>query len=337
MASSRSLKRVGLTRFVSLALLLMCTAPITRATEAFLAPDVVNARFYAVAHDAVGYWAVGERGHVVASADASQWQQQTVPLQLSLLNAVNTPLGRFAVGHEASILAFTEQGWQLRHQWPGADQPLFDLAENGQGQTIAVGAYGLYLSSNDSGQTWVQRVIPAFLLAEDRAYLSELEFNSADEYEAEVAAISPHLNALAITQQQALIAGEGGLVALSNDGGQQWQRVDIGYHGSLFAAAIVDHQTLVVGGLRGHAFISTDGGRSWSTLPIPRPVHINKILYHQDQLWLLCNAGYLYQLTPGAEEATEHRIASGADIVSGEASDSALILATTAGLTQFTF
>ena len=74
---------------------------------------------------------VGERGHVLVSADGgASWQQARVPVR-SLLTAVHMHDARigWAVGHDAVILRTGDGGmtWRVAHYAPKEERPLLDV------------------------------------------------------------------------------------------------------------------------------------------------------------------------------------------------------------------
>jgi len=112
--------------------------------------------------------AVGERGHVLLSADnGTSWQQIITPTR-ALLTAVTFTDEQhgWAVGQDAIILATTDGGktWQQQFhtsQLPdndtARDSPLLDISCVNSTFCSASGAYGLLLQTKDGGASW-QRI-----------------------------------------------------------------------------------------------------------------------------------------------------------------------------------
>jgi photosystem II stability/assembly factor-like uncharacterized protein len=193
--------------------------------------------------------AVGERGHIVISDDqGSNWRQTQVPTSslLTKLFFIDQKVG-WAVGHQQVILKTIDAGetWQLQNYNNSLEQPaLFDIWFENQQQGIAVGAYGLFLRTEDGGATW------------DEIYQDSLE----DE---EIG--FPHFYSLAFDKKSKnlFLAGELGLLAVSEDSGESWQQLESPYDGSFFHIAALNNGYLVVMGLRGHLFRSTDAAQTW--------------------------------------------------------------------------
>lgn len=185
--------------------------------------------------------AIGERGHIVFSADQGKsWQQVASPTQATLtslffLDAQNG----WAVGHDSVILKSTDGGssWRQVFSAPEMNKPLlkvwFSDARNG----LAIGAYGLFLQTHDGGTSWQQRKITDGDL---------------------------HLNALAARGDGTLlIAGEAGSLLRSDDHGQTWHALPSPYRGSFFDILALRDGSVLAYGLRGKIFRSTDAGETW--------------------------------------------------------------------------
>jgi photosystem II stability/assembly factor-like uncharacterized protein len=188
--------------------------------------------------------AVGERGHVLLSADGgSTWTQSEVPTRATLTGVFfhDHNLG-WAVGHDAVILRTTDGGvtWERVHWAPDEETPLLDVwfadAETG----YAIGAYGSYYVTTDGGETW------------------DLEPISDDDF---------HLNSIAsVGEERLYITAEAGQIYRSNDAGETWTELDSPYVGSFFGVLPLEDETVLVFGLRGHLFRSEDAGESWTEI-----------------------------------------------------------------------
>ncbi|WP_341504094.1 YCF48-related protein [Gallaecimonas sp. GXIMD4217] len=224
--------------------------------------------------------AVGDRGVIVKGDDAG-WQQQMSPVAslLTKVSFLDASTG-FAVGHDATILQTRDGGvsWQIRHREPELQRPLLDVLFLSEHEGIAIGAYGLFLRTTDGGASWQRELHQGFLSADDQAYLDEVKESSEEDYRYELDGMLPHLNAVARDGQgRLLLAGEMGLVALSEDDGKSWQRLDSGYQGSFFTVTAVDDGQWLVGGLRGNLYRSDDNGNSWNRLRFDGQATINSL------------------------------------------------------------
>lgn len=193
------------------------------------------------------YVAVGNRGHILVSADAENWLQAKTPVD-SLLTSVtftDTKNG-WAVGHDSVILHTADGGatWLLQNFQPDLNKPLFDVLFIDASRGFAVGAYGLFLSTTDGGVTWSQ--VAANPVTEDER----------------------HLNALTkLGDGSLMVIGEAGLIGLSNDAGDTWMRLESPYESSLFCVLAAGDKGALIGGLRGNVFYSADvQAGNWSKI-----------------------------------------------------------------------
>jgi len=194
------------------------------------------------------YLAVGERGHILRSDDkGATWQQAVVPTRATL-TAVARSNGRiFAGGHDGVLLVSSDRGdsWSVVRSEPSSDQdnPILDIHFSTDSIGYAVGAYGLFLHTNDGGQTWDQEEIPAF-------DLPDFGF--------------PHLYRLiTLRDNSVLVVGEAGFIARSTNQGASWTRLNIPYEGTFFTVRQTASGALIVAGMRGNLFRSADNGASW--------------------------------------------------------------------------
>ncbi|WP_418316113.1 WD40/YVTN/BNR-like repeat-containing protein [Piscinibacter sakaiensis] len=256
--------------------------------------------------------AVGERGIVLLSDDgAAKWRQVPVPTSVTLtaVRFVDDKHG-WAVGHGGVILASTDGGASWTRQldgktaadlmlkaaqasgdpaavkeaeWlvsAGADKPFLDLHFFDARHGIVVGAYNLAFETRDGGQTW-------------NAIAQRLD--------------NPrglHLYAVRTRGDKVLIVGEQGVVRLSTDGGQTFQKLDTGYPGSFFSAEWLDDKGMLLAGLRGQLWRSNDLGASWTQVPSPAPASFTASARGPDQsLWLSNQAGRIFAWRDGSLQA----------------------------------
>jgi photosystem II stability/assembly factor-like uncharacterized protein len=233
--------------------------------------------------------AIGERGTIIYSQDngrtwnlahadrermavhSAEQRDASLPGQPAAaeptLTAVSfaPPENRFgwAVGHDALILATNEGGGSWQKQWQGENlsDSFLDVLALDTRHVIAVGAYGLFLSTADGGKTWVRRKI----LDEDA-----------------------HLNRLTRGPTGTLyLAGEHGTLLRSVDGGAKWSRIAAPYDGSFYGILPLDRRTLIAHGLRGRLFRSTDDGATWEPIVTPQPVLLATALQLQSNTLLI--------------------------------------------------
>ena len=241
--------------------------------------------------------AVGERGLIILSDDLGvTWQQASSPVSVTLtaVRFADAEHG-YAVGHGGSVLVSQDGGthWTAsldgrraaqtllvaaqaqgnpreiteaeRLVEDGPDKPFLDLWVEGPEDAYVIGAFGLALRPRDGGkswQPWLQRnANPGGL----------------------------HLNAIRSRGQRVVIAGEQGLVLLSEDGGASFTQVETPYSGSFFTVELPADGSIVLAGLRGNALRSEDGGASWSPLTSPVDASITASVLQADGTPLFVN------------------------------------------------
>lgn len=298
--------------------------------EQTLLSDIVNT--------GAGLVAVGKHGTIIKSVDGQKWQQGSVPVQ-SLLTAVHftTPNQGWACGHDATIL-HTEDGglnWQIQQYLPQLDKPCLDISFKDALNGIAIGAYGMYFETNDGGKSWQKRFLEEMLLDEDREYLAELKDSDPQTYEQETAFMLPHFNRIAIKDNVWVIVGEMGLVAVSQNDGYSWTRLNEFYRGSLFDVSITPSNEVLVAGLRGNAFRSNLDDLmldNWQKLAIDKTATINSIVASEGKHLLVANSGVIFVIDNG--NVTTVTFKNGKSILSAVPFNNKLILATESGVTS---
>lgn len=233
-------------------------AGLMRLAAAADAPRPVSPRMLLLDGAVVGrdLVVVGERGAILFSSDqAASWQRAKVPTRATLTGVSFAPVppprpaGQgWAVGHDAVILATSDAGRTWTRQFQGEDlqQSFLDVLAVDEQHIIAVGAYGLYYSSRDGGQTWAQRKIRQ----EDS-----------------------HFNRISRGPSGTLyLAGETGTLLRSSDQGATWEPLRAPYDGSVYGIMPLDRRTLIAHGLEGKVFRSVDDGASWTPVATPGEV-----------------------------------------------------------------
>ncbi|RDK06587.1 WD40/YVTN/BNR-like repeat-containing protein [Cupriavidus lacunae] len=220
--------------------------------------------------------ACGERGHILLSDDGGhRWRGAAVPVDVTLTDLAFIDASKgWAVGHGGVILRTVDAGQTWTRQLDGvtaarklyaraggadaaarrnaerfiadgADKPFLAVHFVDAQRGFAVGAYGLFFSTDDGGENWE----PA------GAALPGLERS--------------HLYAITSSGPEVLIAGEAGGVFRSRNRGESFARLSIPYKGTLFTLQRGKSGELVAAGLRGNAFVSANGGDDWGKSQIP--------------------------------------------------------------------
>tara|TARA_R110000850_G_scaffold120624_7_gene238169 strand:- start:38287 stop:39276 length:990 start_codon:yes stop_codon:yes gene_type:complete len=196
--------------------------------------------------------AVGDRGHILVSADGNLWAQVEAPVR-SALTAVQFAKGGeagWAVGHDAVILRTVDGGatWSLQNFEPELQRPFLDLLVLDADSAIVVGSYGMMRRTDDGGATWTQVDAPEVL---------------EDEF---------HLNSITRLDDGSLfVAGEMGLLAISPDKGKTWIRLESPYESSFFGAVGTGGPGVMIHGLRGTLYTNRDplnqrGADAWQPI-----------------------------------------------------------------------
>lgn len=215
-----------------------------RAAE--MAPLAAKALILGLAAAGDRLVAVGDRGIILNSVNATDWEQVNCPVQAALTAVSFADANNgWAVGHDATVLHTADGGktWQLQNYNPADHKPLLSVLALDAQHAIATGAYGLFLQTADGGKSWTNVDAPALI------------------------ADGPHLNAIIKLKDGSLfIAGEAGLLGASADG-KSWQKLKLPYEGSMFGALPRGDKGALVFGLRGNVFTTDDvRGNKWARI-----------------------------------------------------------------------
>jgi len=208
-----------------------------RDGDAEIMPRASKSILLALEDTGGGLIVVGERGHILLSADGLTWDQSPVPTRATL-TAVDCADANtcWAVGHDAVILKTTDGGksWTKQYFEPELEKPFLDVLFFDAQHGFAIGAYGLFKETLDGGNTW-------------------------NEFNADIRAEEWHFNAITrLGNGNLLLVGETGGIVTSTDGGVTWVQQESPYEGSYFGALAIGESGAVIYGLRGNAFYSAD-------------------------------------------------------------------------------
>ena len=250
--------------------------------------------------------AVGQRGHILVSADAgATWKQASSPVS-SDLTAVYFVDGRdgWAVGHDGVVLHTADGGdtWKLqldgrkanemlraamdrkaaaepasatakalaaeakRYEEQGPDKPFLDVWFADARNGYVVGAFNLIFHTSDGGKSWE----PWFDHTDNPKYYNLYSIRPAagDLY----------------------IAGEAGLVLKLDPIAQRFKALSVAYTGSFFGVADAG-QAVLVFGLRGNVWRSEDRGATWTKVDAGLPATIAAATTAVDGSILLADVG----------------------------------------------
>ncbi len=287
---------------------------------AYHAPKASEAMALDLVATESGWIAVGERGHVLLSENGEQWTQaEFVPVQ-STLTKVSAAGGHlWAVGHDATIIHSHDGGqtWDLQWFSPELEQPFLDVFFHDRLNGLAIGAYGIYLTTDDGGQTWQERNMAELVISEAIDW---------DAIERQMMADDPdgmgfdrgcyefmecHLNAfLKLDENRYMIAAERGYGFRTFDGGNNWEAFRFSYAGSMFGL-VPTADGILAFGLRGQVQYSPDFGDTWQLLDSPTQSTLLDGVVQGDGTVLMVGAGAArlrYDPRTESFELTEDRL-----------------------------
>lgn len=193
-----------------------------------------------------GLLAVGERGVVFRSGDAgATWKAQRTPTTRTLTAvAFSDEKNGVAVGHGATILRTVDGGasWQQVIVDDAGKDSFLGAAALGGTRIVAYGSFGLYLESNDNGQTWVRHKI------------IDNEFDR-------------HISQVIKIGEKFLLVGESATLAGSDDA-KTWKRMESPYKGSWFGGLMTKGGAMLIYGMRGNVYRSDNAGTSWAKIEV---------------------------------------------------------------------
>lgn len=206
--------------------------------------------------------AVGERGFLLYSDDEGDtWTARPTPVTRTLTGvAFKDQQTGVAVGHGGSVVRTEDGGatWsQVQVEEAGTDS-LLDVQHLVGDHFIAYGAFGLYLDSTDAGRSWTRRTILGSASTDDTGNEAEYIDEGFDR----------HISRVIQVDSTLLLVAESGTLARSDDGGENWTRLESPYEGSWFNALEIDDGSVLVFGMRGNVFRTADLGATWGKVPL---------------------------------------------------------------------
>ncbi|MFY9327597.1 MAG: YCF48-related protein [Georgfuchsia sp.] len=105
----------------------------------------------------------------------------------------------------------------------------------------------------------------------------------------------------AFAQRKVWAVGSNGKIAVTENGGESWQRQDSGIEVALQDISSWDEQRAVAVGNDGVVVVTSDAGRSWQTIEVPKSKIANKLLRVKAQAggtaWAVGEAGMILRST----------------------------------------
>jgi photosystem II stability/assembly factor-like uncharacterized protein len=244
-------------RTLVLALALMSAAPVAGAV-------LVKDNLYGVkAVSATEAWSVGNFGSIYHTTDAGEtWAASESGTKLPLfavdfaVRAGEPAVDGWAVGKSSTIL-HTANGGRTWKPQPSAVPPekhLFNVRAIDARTVWAVGDWGAIEVTHDGGATW-----------EDRS-LGTLAVKVEDAGGRVATTLTDDVILYAVSFPDArhgFIAGEFGTLLATSDGGETWEKRDVGTEKTLFGMKFTTAEMGWAVGIDGLILHTADGGRTW--------------------------------------------------------------------------
>ena len=182
-------------------------------------------------------WITGHSGILLHTADAGETWSKTLDGSQIAQTVLNAELERAAgPGQLAEARRLVADG---------PDKPLLDVCFLSQQRGFIIGAYGVFLRTEDGGATWLPW----------QTRLQNLN--------------GRHLTRVASIDGELYVVGEQGAAYLSRDNGNTFAELQSPYRGTFFGVASVGPDSVVIYGLRGNAFRVDRHGTEWKRLATP--------------------------------------------------------------------
>lgn len=228
------------------------------------------------------------------------------------------------LGHRQALYqAQADMSWQQRHWVADSDYALMDITYAPElGRYLAVGTRGVYLTSDDGGQSWLPQDL----------YLDP-EWEEPEDF---------NLNAIVtLGGRKLLVAGEAGVLYWSKDG-DEWRKDHTGYDGTWFGAAGLPDGGVVTFGFAGHVAFSRGYRKDWTVVQGPVRATLFALLALADGSVLLAGErGALWRWSPYTDKfvviPTDTQATITALLFSEMAGQQQLLLITDLGLKRIAY
>lgn len=220
--------------------------------------------------------AVGERGHILAWTDKDNWQQQNVPVSLTLTDITSLKDGtKFAVGHDGVILKSEPQSDSWLKVFDGNELTKFKI--------------GFIKKTIEDLQSDLEQLTDQDEIEELSFSIEDLQFNLEDaQIELNDGPNKPLLSITANQNDQLFAVGAYGTMLTSTDAGNTWQlingRVDNFDQFHLNSIITADNGFMYIVGENGMGFSSQDNGQTWQTMALPYDGSIFGIISKNESL-----------------------------------------------------
>ncbi len=193
-------------------------------------------------------WAVGGKGTILHTSDAgATWKKQACPVDFLLMDVTfPTPRKGWIVTERTHILATGDGGETWTVQFSDFDLILRAVSFADPLNGWAVGEYGYIYHTADGGETWEEQA----------------GFYDVDD-DGDLVGDPSLFDVEALDATRAWAVGLDGQVILTDDGGKEWSKIDVGAPSvPLYCIEAGKPGSLVLGG-KGICLSSGDQGKTW--------------------------------------------------------------------------
>lgn len=249
-----------------------------RQTHVPVSTTLTNAHFV----DGKNGWAVGHSGVVLASRDGGEtWEKQLDGKQAAQINsdAVSRLDDAFQRRNAEQLLA------------DGPDKPFLGVYFADARRGWVVGAYGLAFATDDGGKHW-QSIIPQvenpklrhlysiqavggkiFFTGEQGTLLASSDGRKFAAMKTPYA--GTYFGMVGAAGNELVIYGLRGNVYRSDDGGNRWDKVDLGLPVTVTAGLRLANGDLLLADETGRVLASRDAGKSFKPVAVPKPSYFS--------------------------------------------------------------
>jgi photosystem II stability/assembly factor-like uncharacterized protein len=204
-------------------------------------------------------WAVGIVGTIIHTADGGKsWVRQNSGTKMHLF-AVYFPdcKNGWAAGHMETIIHTSDGGktWEAQELGKSTERDFFAVDINYNGlyfhdaqEGWLAGEFGTVYHTTDGGRNWIYYPTPELKPEIEEGGWEEPRPTIFDVYFAD--------------RNRGFILGIEGTMLKTDNGGKEWEKIEVPTKQALYSIAVVGDRCWAVGS-RGAYIMSTDGGDSW--------------------------------------------------------------------------
>jgi len=234
--------------------LIVVTALLPTAARAIVVKDNLYAVKTVSASEA---WAVGNFGSVYHTTDGGKtWEARDSGTKVPLFGVDFAGDQGWIVGKSCVILHTADGGrtWQTQKSAIPPEKPLFSVKAIDARTAWVVGDWGAMAVTHDGGATWEDRSLGTVPIKVEQSPDRTTTTLSDDIILYDISFPDP---------QHGYIAGEFGTVLATTDGGNTWQKQDVGTDKTLFGVSFPTPEKGWAVGIDGLILRTRDGGKTW--------------------------------------------------------------------------